>query len=305
MCLGSCRRVLLMRVLLVDLPASDGVVSKDTVVGGYGSRLRPFTRVTGSSAALKRRIHDVPSVHLAYLAGILAAVRARRACGRAARSPTATSRSCSARWSTIGTRRRGPTDARARHARRLHRADGVEAAGAVRAARRLPGRSASPKRRSSGWRAASRSRRLRQRAGVADLDALPFPRWDFATRRGRAAGRCRSPARPFGGGIPAAGEPRLPGVLHLLPAPHPGRTIARARSANIVDELDSAVRRVRPTSYVIFRDPLFTERSRSRAGAGDGIRARGLDMRFECETRLDRLDPELLDAHARAPACGR
>src|SRR4051812_42893726 len=60
-----------MRVLLVDLPARDGVVSKDTVVGGYGSRLLPFTRVTHFIGALKRRMHDVQSVQLAYLAGVL------------------------------------------------------------------------------------------------------------------------------------------------------------------------------------------------------------------------------------------
>src|SRR3954463_13458497 len=60
-----------MRVLLVDLPARDGVVSKDTVVGGYGSRLLPFTRVTRFIGAMKRRMHDVPSVQLAYIAGVL------------------------------------------------------------------------------------------------------------------------------------------------------------------------------------------------------------------------------------------
>src|SRR5690242_5463484 len=60
-----------MRVLLVDLPARDGIVTKDTVVGGYGSRLLPFTRVTAVIGALKRRLHDEPSVQLAYIAGVL------------------------------------------------------------------------------------------------------------------------------------------------------------------------------------------------------------------------------------------
>ena len=61
-----------MRVALVDLPAIHGVVSKDTVVGGYGSRLQPFSRVTRVIAMMKRKMHDTPSVHLAYLAAILA-----------------------------------------------------------------------------------------------------------------------------------------------------------------------------------------------------------------------------------------
>jgi len=35
-----------MRVVLADLKSNRGFVSKDTVVGGYGSRLDPFSRVT-------------------------------------------------------------------------------------------------------------------------------------------------------------------------------------------------------------------------------------------------------------------
>ena len=60
-----------MRVVLADLKSHRGFVSKDTVVGGYGSRLDPFTRVTTVMAYLKKKFHDVPSVHMAYLAAIL------------------------------------------------------------------------------------------------------------------------------------------------------------------------------------------------------------------------------------------
>src|SRR3984893_19140382 len=61
-----------MRVVLADLKSDRGFVSKDTVVGGYGSRLDPFSRVTGVIAYLKKQYHDVPSVHMAYSAAILA-----------------------------------------------------------------------------------------------------------------------------------------------------------------------------------------------------------------------------------------
>src|ERR1035437_4601592 len=61
-----------MRVVLADLKSDRGFVSKDTVVGGYGSRLDPFTRVTTVMAYLKKKFHDVPSVHMAYTAAILA-----------------------------------------------------------------------------------------------------------------------------------------------------------------------------------------------------------------------------------------
>src|SRR5450759_3760531 len=61
-----------MRVVLANLKSDRGFVSKDTVVGGYGSRLDPFTRVTAVMAYLKKWYHDVPSVHMAYIAAILA-----------------------------------------------------------------------------------------------------------------------------------------------------------------------------------------------------------------------------------------
>src|SRR5436305_817115 len=61
-----------MRVVLADLKSNRGFVSKDTVVGGYGSRLDPFTRVTSVISYLKKQFHDVPSVHMAYIAAILA-----------------------------------------------------------------------------------------------------------------------------------------------------------------------------------------------------------------------------------------
>src|SRR5919202_5057049 len=60
-----------MRVVLADLKSTRGFVSKDTVVGGYGSRLDPFSRVTTVISYLKKQFHDVPSVHMAYMAAIL------------------------------------------------------------------------------------------------------------------------------------------------------------------------------------------------------------------------------------------
>src|SRR5262249_49146750 len=63
------------RVVLADLKSDRGFVSKDTVVGGYGSRLDPFSRVTSLMAYLKRQFHDVPSVHMAYMAALLARAR--------------------------------------------------------------------------------------------------------------------------------------------------------------------------------------------------------------------------------------
>src|SRR5262245_25282404 len=59
-----------MRIALADVRGGTGFVGKDTVAGGFGSRLRPFSKVTRVVAATKRRFHDLPSVHLAYVAAL-------------------------------------------------------------------------------------------------------------------------------------------------------------------------------------------------------------------------------------------
>src|SRR3954465_2071232 len=114
--------------------------------------------------------------------------------------------------------------------------------------------------------------------------------------------------------VPAPRQPRLPRILHVLPpspppplpptrgcpefcAYCPHRILAgyRARSiANIVDEIERLCDQ-HPRPYVIFRDPLFTEQRKRCLELCDEIQTRGLTLPFEAETRLDRLDIELLD----------
>jgi anaerobic magnesium-protoporphyrin IX monomethyl ester cyclase len=279
-----------MRVLLVDLPARDGVVSKDTVVGGYGSRLQPFSRVTQVMGGLKRRMHDVPSVHLAYLSGILAQyghdVRWSR--GEIVdadvaivlsslvdyRNETAWADRIRARGTRVGFI--GLTASKLPELFRSH-ADflvlGEPEAAIQRMARgeQLDGEMVSRE--------------------ISDLDALPFPRWDFATDR---PGRWALPfaARPFGGGIPLLASRGCPEFCtycpHRILAGHRSRSVR-----NIVDELEALCDRFgRP--YIIFRDPLFTNDRERAMALCDEIRVRNLDLRFECETRLDRLDDRLL-----------
>jgi radical SAM superfamily enzyme YgiQ (UPF0313 family) len=281
-----------MRVLLVDLPARDGIVSKDTVVGGYGSRLLPFTRVTAVMGALKRRLHDVPSVQLAYIAGVLAqyghdVVWSR---GEVADADVAIVLSSlvdykheavwadAARARGIRTGFVGLTASKLPELFRAH-ADFVILGEPESAVRRL-----------------ARGETLAGDCAsepVQDLDALPFPRWDF-THAARTRFALPFTGRPYGGGVPLLASRGCPEFCTYCPH----RILAgyRARSVgNILDELASIAGMFR-RPYVIFRDPLFTvDRDRALAIA-DGIRTRGLDLRFECETRLDRLDPALLDA---------
>ena len=93
--------------------------------------------------------------------------------------------------------------------------------------------------------------------------------------------------------LPAAREPRLPGVLHLLPAPDSGRATAPGRSGTSSTKSSGCAisTRVRTSSSAIRCSREQRERCLELC---DEIQARGLTFTFEAETRLDRLDGELL-----------
>lgn len=279
-----------MRVLLVDLPAREGVVAKDTVVGGYGSRLLPFSRVTKVIGALKRRLHDIPSVQLAYISAILAqygheVVWSRGGMVRADVAivlsslvdhtyETAWADAMRARGTRVGfvglTASKMPELFRP-HADFLINGEPETAIRRLACGERLDGECTSDP--------------------TSDLDALPFPRWDFAMMARRSRWGPIS-GRAFAGRIPLLASRGCPEFCtycpHRILAGHRARSIR-----NIVDELALLCDMFR-RPYVVFRDPLFTHDRDRALGLADEIRARGLDLRFECETRLDRLDTALL-----------
>lgn len=77
----------------------------------------------------------------------------------------------------------------------------------------------------------------------------------------------------------------------------------RSRSAgSVVEELERLS--VGGTSNVLFRDPVFTLDMRRVRDLCAGIVDRGLDLRWWCETRADRLDAELIGDMARAGCLG-
>jgi anaerobic magnesium-protoporphyrin IX monomethyl ester cyclase len=281
-----------MRVVLADLKSDRGFVSKDTVVGGYGSRLDPFSRVTGVIAYLKKQYHDVPSVHMAYIAAILA---------RAGHD---------VRW-TRGDAVDGDValvlsslvDHKAETAwADMMRARGVKVGFIGITASKMPELFASHSDFIFNGEPEAAVMRLAQGevpSGIVvseqinDLDSLPFPRWDLVTEdRGFKAG-IKFSSRPVGGGYPLLASRGCPEFCTYCPH----RILAgyRARSiANIVDEMERLCDQVR-RPYVIFRDPLFTEQRDRVMELCDEIERRGLTLTFEAETRLDRLDVELLD----------
>jgi len=282
-----------MRVVLADLKSDRGFVSKDTVVGGYGSRLDPFSRVTAVISYVKKQFHDVPSVHMAYVAAILARAghevkwtRDAEVDGDVAlvlsslvdyRNETAWADRMRARGVKVGFV--GITASKMPELFRDHCdfiLNGEPEAGVMRMAQtgEIP-------------------QGIVVSEQINDLDSLPFPRWDLVTEdRGKKLG-IKWSSRPVGGGYPLLASRGCPEFCTYCPH----RILAgyRARSiSNIVDEIERLCDQVR-RPYVIFRDPLFTEQRERVVELCEAIKTRGLTITFEAETRLDRLDVDLLD----------
>ena len=213
-----------MRVVLADLKSDRGFVSKDTVVGGYGSRLDPFSRVTGVISYLKKQFHDVPSVHMAYIAahpgarrprGAVDTRRPRRADGDVAlvlsslvdhKNETAWADRMRARGVKVGFI--GITASKMPELFQDHCdfiLNGEPEAAVMRLAQgEIP----------SGIVVSEQ---------IDDLDSLPFPRWDLVTEDRDQKRGIQWSSRPVGGGYPLLASRGLPRVLHLLPAPDSGR----------------------------------------------------------------------------------
>jgi radical SAM superfamily enzyme YgiQ (UPF0313 family) len=286
-----------MRVVLADLKSSRGFVSKDTVVGGYGSRLDPFSRVTAVAAYVKKRFHDVPSVHMAYIAAILARgghdvkwTRGDLADGDVAlvlsslvdhKAETAWADQMRARGVRVGFV--GITASKMPQLFRDH-CDFIINGEPEAAVMRLSQGDVP-----SGIVVSEQ---------IDDLDSLPFPRWDLVTEDRRPKFGIKWSSRPVGGGYPLLASRGCPEFCTYCPH----RILAgyRARSIqNIVDEIERLCDQV-PRPYVIFRDPLFTEQRERVVELCEEIHRRDLALTFEAETRLDRLDVELLDILYRA-----
>lgn len=285
-----------MRIILADIKGGDGFISKDTVVGGYGSRLRPFSKVTRVVARLKSGFHDIPSVHLAYAAAL-----ARRAGhdvvassgelveGDTAivlsslvdyRRETAWAQAMRDRGARVGFI--GLTSQKLPHLFQ-HAADFIVDGEPESALQRLFG--------------GETLKGMAPSPQIADLDSLPFPLWEPLVPARR---RIRVPfsGRPYGGSLPLLASRSCPEFCTYCP--HRIQSTYRWRSvANILDEL-SYLEDMRGPLHVVFRDPLFSHDRTRVLELCDGIRSRELSHTFECETRLDRLDGDLLTAMHRA-----
>jgi len=284
-----------MRIVLCDVKSREGFVSKDTVAGGYGSRLRPFSRVTGVISWWKSRFHDLPSVQLAYLAAIVdraghevvmshgdvvdgdvAIVLSSLVDHRAEAAWMSAIRARGARTGVVGLTASKLPELFDAAADFVIQGEPEAAMFRIVAGEPLAGRVDSPE--------------------ISDLDGLPYPRWDLISPRRR---RVHVPfAGRVGGAFPLLASRGCPEFCTYCP--HRILTGHRTRSVgNILDELAELADRY-PRPYVVFRDPLFTEHRDRVRELCDGILTRQLALTFECETRLDRLDRDLLTTMHRA-----
>jgi len=279
-----------MRIVLADIRGREGFVSKDTVAGGYGSRLRPFSKVTRIVARLKRGFHDLPSVHLAYAAAL-----ARRAGHEVIASEgELVDGDVAIVLSSLVDYRRETAWACSM------RAQGVRVGFIGLAAQKLPQLfadaadfivSGEPEAALMRVMAGETLAGIVRSPEIQDLDALPFPLWGPLVGNRR---RWQVPfaGRPIGGALPVLASRSCPEFCTYCP--HRIQSSYRTRSvASIVEEL-AYLEDTHGSLHIVFRDPLFSNDRHRVRELCDRIRTRGLTHTFECETRLDRLDQELL-----------
>jgi len=279
----------LQRFVLADLKAHSGFVNKDTVAGGYGSRFRADSVMTRLAKNIRFIFQNLPSIQLGYIASILSAAGHRvvytqgeQVKGDVAlvlssivdykheRAWAQTARQNGMRVGFLGTT--------ATHMPELFEdvADFVICGEPETACLELATGSDLSGRVTS--------------AAINDLDSLPFPCWDLI--RSKRFGYVNRGHFGLTRAVPMLTSRSCP--EHCTYCPHRITASFRTRSdENVLDELTELCHRHKNV-HVVIRDPLFTlDRDRCFRIA-EGIRARNLKFTFECETRMDDLDEDLI-----------
>jgi radical SAM superfamily enzyme YgiQ (UPF0313 family) len=116
---------------------------------------------------------------------------------------------------------------------------------------------------------------------VQDLDALPFPAWDLLPYKQYKL-------------LTILGSRGCPDCCAYCPYAAAQGHRFRSRSVeSILAELAWLSERFQP-ARLVFRDPVFA-RDRGRVAAiCEGLLSRGLELHWECESRPEHFDPELL-----------
>jgi radical SAM superfamily enzyme YgiQ (UPF0313 family) len=282
-----------VKILLADIEGARGYISKDTVAGGYGSRLTPISRVTATFEFFKKRFHgNWLSVQMAYAAAILAEQ------GHDVRFTSRDFEPCDVALvlsSLVDYRNEVQWASRARKA-------GARVGFLGLAASKLPHLfendadfviQGEPEAAIQSLGNGKKLSGLVVSPAAPDLDTIPFPRWDLLAEKN---------SKPFRSLPLFSHRSRAITVLasrscpeHCTYCPHRILAEHRERSvSNIIGELEYLCAEYK-NPEIVFRDPLFTWSRDRCVELCNEIVNRKLKLQFECETRLDSLDEPLLD----------
>lgn len=279
-------------IVLADLKAKSGSVTKDTVAGGYGSRFRGDSVTTRFAKNIRRVFLNLPSIHTGYLAAIFARqgheVIVTRGEGRVEGDMALVLTSLvdyrhEREWAA-GARERGlkvgffGTPATHLPELFLEAGDFVISGEPEAAAIRLA--------------QGEDLRGLVKSPAIDDLDQLPFPRWDLV--KSKRFGHTSHKRLRLTRAVPMLTSRSCP--EHCTYCPHRITASFRQRTVeNVIAEIEELCE-LYHEPHVKIRDPLFTLDRERCFQIAEEIRARGLRLSFECETRMDDLDEKLIRA---------
>jgi radical SAM superfamily enzyme YgiQ (UPF0313 family) len=135
-----------------------------------------------------------------------------------------------------------------------------------------------------------------------DLDELPFPKWELLPYH--RYGIPKSSTRHNRTFLPMLTSRGCPIGCHYCPYPvGQGLEWRRRSPENVVDEMEHLHRDL-GVDYILLRDPMFSLNQKRVIAICDEMVARGLEIEWKCETRVDFLKEETLRAMARAGCTG-
>ena len=278
------------RIILADLEGCGGYVNKDTVAGGYGSRFQGHSFCTRLEKNLRRVLQNLPSIHIGYLASIFA---------NAGHEVVVTHRDKLIQGD-LAIVLTSLVDYRHEREWALAMKTRVKKVGFVgTAVTHLPELferfgdfmvSGEPEAAIIRIADGEDPQGIVTSPAVDDLDSLPFPRWDLVKPRG--FGYTNRKTLGLTRAVPMLTSRSCPEKCTYCP--HRITAAFRARShENVLEEL-AELCRLYEHVHVVIRDPLYTlDRDRCLRIA-QGIRTRGLHLTYECETRMDDLDEQLI-----------
>ena len=280
------------RIIIADLKGRGGFVNKDTIAGGYGSRFHGYSTATRIALVLRRVFYNVPSITVGYLASIFARAghevvvtrddkRIEGDLGlvltslvdyRHEREWALAARSRGMKVGFFGTPATHLPELFAGYGDFVIQGEPDAAALQIAAGANASGSMISP--------------------AINDLDSLPFPRWDLTgTSR---FGYSSKDKLGFIRAVPMLTSRSCP--EHCTYCPHRITASFRARSVeNVIAEMEELAARYHEV-HIVIRDPLFTLDRERCFRITEEIRRLKLNLSFECETRMDDLDEELIRA---------